>query len=164
MDAVTTYYLEMNCLDDLKEKPQPDGFIIREAVDAGFELNKSLYQTVGGPWRWVDKLEWSDAEWKEYVSNPCVRIWVAYVNDAVAGYYELIFEPSGDVEIVYFGLTPEFLGRHLGGYLLTSAVKTAWSEPSTRRVWVHTCTLDHPAALQNYMSRGFKVYKEETEQ
>ncbi len=66
-------------------------------------------------------------------------------------------------EIAYFGLLPEFIGRGLGGALLTSAIEEAWRmSPSITRVWVHTCTCDHPSALANYQARGMVIYKRET--
>jgi GNAT superfamily N-acetyltransferase len=119
------------------------------------------YQHVGEPWQWVDKLELSDNEWRAYVENPNLRTWVAYFKGSIAGYFELSKSENGDVEIAYFGLIPDFIGRGFGGYLLSKAIKIAWSLPGTKRVLVNTCTLDHPGALNNYEARGFKVYKQE---
>jgi GNAT superfamily N-acetyltransferase len=89
-----------------------------------------------------------------------VWLWVLTVGDIVAGYYELRREEDSSVEIVYFGLLPEFTGRGLGGYLLTDAVERAWAS-GARRVWLHTCSFDHPFAIQNYLDRGFTVFKTE---
>src|SRR5262249_18011951 len=103
-------------------------------------------------------------QWKEYAAAPELRTFAAYYGDTLAGYYELRCDTEGGVEIAYFGLLPEFIGRGLGGALLTSAVQQAWSRwgriaPS--RVWVHTCNRDHPQALANYQARGMLVYKVE---
>jgi GNAT superfamily N-acetyltransferase len=87
---------------------------------------------------------------------------VAYVKGTPAGYFELEKQSDGDVELAYFGLLPRFIGRGIGGILLTKAVKLAWETCGTTRVWVHTCTLDGPTALANYQARGFRTYNEET--
>ena len=99
-----------------------------------------------------------------FAENENLRTWVGYYKGSPAGYYELQQQDGGDVEIAYFGLAPRFIGKGFGGYLLSHAIKSAWNWEGTRRVWVHTCTLDHPTALQNYKARGLEVYKVETEQ
>jgi GNAT superfamily N-acetyltransferase len=113
---------------------------------------------VGEKWSWTDKLKLSDEEWRRYVESENLRTWVAYSRGEIAGYYELQRQEKGNVEIAYFGLTPKFIGKGYGGYLLTHAILSAWSWGETRRVWVHTCTSDHVAALQNYKARGLKIY------
>jgi GNAT superfamily N-acetyltransferase len=80
--------------------------------------------------------------------------------NAAAGYFELRQHQDRSVEIAYFGLLPAFIGRGWGKYLLTRAVESAW-QLGTDRVWLHTCTLDHPAALSNYLKRGFRPFREE---
>jgi GNAT superfamily N-acetyltransferase len=104
---------------------------------------------------------WTDAQWQAQVSQPNQRTWVAYQQGAVAGYYELLMSAAGDVEIQYFGLVAEFFGQGFGGALLTHALQSAWAWPGTQRVWVHTCTLDHPSALANYQARGLRLYQQE---
>ena len=83
------------------------------------------------------------------------------VAEAPAGYFELEREEDGSVQVAYFGLLPEFVGRGLGKYLLTRAVEEAF-DLGASRVWLHTCTLDHPGALPNYLARGFRKTREET--
>jgi GNAT superfamily N-acetyltransferase len=90
-----------------------------------------------------------------------VSLWLLTVSGAPAGYFELRRDNSGGIEIAYFGLLPEFTGRRLGGHLLTVAVETAWAA-GTNRIWLHTNTLDHPAALPNYLKRGFTAFDSET--
>jgi len=102
-------------------------------------------------------------QWKEFAENENLRTWVAYYKGSPAGYYELQQQDDGDVEIAYFGLAPKFIGKGFGGYLLSQAIESAWDWKGTKRVWVHTCTLDHPSALQNYKARGLEVYRVETE-
>ena len=130
-----------------------------------------MYIAVGETWKWIDKRPWTNERWNKYASAPNLRTFAAYYDNALAGYYELRRSdmPStsshrggsdGEVEIAYFGLLPDFIGRGLGGTLLRSAIKSAWTwEPKPSRVWVHTCNRDHPNALNNYQARGFKIYK-----
>ena len=161
MSEVVTYYLEMNTINELNPKTESSGLEVIEAEIKNFRLNRFLYQYVGEPWEWTDKLTQTDEKWKTYSESPMVSTYVAYYRGAIAGYYELQNTSSGDVEIMYFGLAEGFIGKGFGGYLLTCATKSAWSLPDAKRVWLHTCSLDHPSALQNYKARGFNVYKEE---
>ena len=163
MKEVTTYYLEMKSASSLNAIDASKGLQIHECEIKQFEFNKFLYQLVGKDWEWFDKLSWSDEQWKAYAENDNLRTWVAYYKGSPAGYYELQQQNGGDVEIAYFGLAPKFIGRGFGGYLLSQAIKFAWELKGTIRVWVHTCTLDHPSALQNYKARGMEVYRVETE-
>jgi GNAT superfamily N-acetyltransferase len=121
---------------------------------------RSLYQEVGGPYHWVDRLPWTDPEITAYLSDPAVALWVLTVDGEVGGYFELREAEKGDIEIAYFGLRPGFYGRGLGGYLLTTAVERAF-DTGAHRVWLHTSTLDHAAALPNYLKRGFAPYHRE---
>ena len=155
-----TYYLEMRSEDELKAKPSLEGINIVEAEIKNFRFNKFLYEAVGEKWGWTDKLNLPDSDWRAYAEDSSLRTWVAYVQGSVAGYYELHSQESGNIELAYFDLTPDFIGKRFGGYLLSHAIKSAWSYSSTERVWVHTCTLDHANALNNYTSRGFSVYDE----
>jgi GNAT superfamily N-acetyltransferase len=165
---VTTYF-EMRSPEQLRPKRANARLQIRQESERDWRFNRDLYFRVGEQWEWIDKRRWTDEQWKEYAGAPELRTFAAYYDDALAGYYELRCDPEGGVEIAYFGLLPEFIGRGLGGPLLTSAIKEAWSPESIRaitpkRVWVHTCNRDHPRALANYQARGMLIYKvEETE-
>jgi GNAT superfamily N-acetyltransferase len=106
-------------------------------------------------------LPWTYQQWLAYLDRPELQTWVGYVSGTPAGYFELEAQAEGNVEIAYFGLLPRFVGQGLGGALLTAAVEKAW-EMKAARVWLHTCTLDHPAALTNYQRRGFSLFREET--
>lgn len=162
MKEVSTYYLEMKAASSLRSKEDPVGLEIHECEIKQFQFNKFLYQFIGKTWEWTDNLSWSDEQWKAYAENDNLRTWVAYFKDSPAGYYELQQQDGGDVEIAYFGLATPFIGKGLGGYLLSEAVKAGWEWDGTRRIWVHTCSLDHPSALHNYKARGFEVYRVET--
>ena len=162
MAEVTIYYLEMSSLDELKGKELPGELNISEVLENQAETSRELYRRVGGKWLWTDKLSWSDQEWRDYTSSEDLRTWLVSCNSRIAGYFELLRQ-ADDVEIIYFGLTEEFLNRGWGGSLLTETIRTAWRWQGTRRVWVHTCTLDHPRALGNYLARGMSMYKKERE-
>ena len=149
---------------ELKPRPIPDPqFEVRETVVPQWKLNRFLYCLVREPWAWMDKREWTDEQWKSYAASEDLRTFVALFGGSIAGYYELHRDNTLSVEIAYFGLTADFLGRGLGGSMLTDAISRAWSWGASR-VWVHTCTRDHPAALENYLSRGMKVYDREVTQ
>jgi GNAT superfamily N-acetyltransferase len=162
--SIVTIYLEMRSPDQLRPKRCTDGrFQIREKIKRDWRFNRDLYLTVGQMWSWNDKRLWSDEQWKEYGLAPELRTFAAHYDGSLAGYYELRRDDEGGVEIAYFGLLPEFIGRGLGGALLTGAIEGAWrTTSSVSRVWVHTCTLDHPGALANYQARGMVIYKQET--
>lgn len=162
MPEVTITYLEMKSPGQLKAKPGALGLTVCECRVKQFQVNRFMYQLVGGPWQWTDKLTWPDAQWQAYAESDDLRTWIAYQQGSPAGYYELRQGADGDVEIAYFGLTPKFIGQGLGGELLTHALESAWAWEGTQRVWVHTCTLDHPSALPNYEARGLVPYRRET--
>ncbi|MDX1415122.1 MAG: GNAT family N-acetyltransferase [Candidatus Promineifilaceae bacterium] len=162
MTSVTTYYLEMRSPEALIGKADPGDLKIVESEVKQYQFNRFLYQLVGESWQWTDKLSWSTEEWIAYAENDNLRTWVAYHRGTPAGYYELQRQEKGDVEIAYFGLAPQFIGRGLGGFLLSEAIRSAWALDGTERVWVHTCTLDHPRALQNYQARGMEIFRLET--
>jgi GNAT superfamily N-acetyltransferase len=139
--------------------PLPEPRIDRiEACPVSFF--RYLYQEVGREFHWTDRLGWSDETIRRYLATPGVSIWLLSWHGAPAGYFELRRHDDGSVEIAYFGLLPDFIGRGWGKHLLTCAVEAAW-ETGTHRVWLHTCTLDHPAALPNYLKRGFRPVREE---
>jgi GNAT superfamily N-acetyltransferase len=163
LPEVTTYYLQMTSPDELAEKTESHGLVVTEAEINEYRFNRYLYQLVGEQWQWTDKLSLPEEVWKAYVESPNLRTWVGYYQGSIAGYYELESKADGEVELAYFGLAPDFIGKGFGGYFLSQAIKSAWSISGAQRVTVHTCTLDHPRALKNYQARGFVVYKEETE-
>jgi ribosomal protein S18 acetylase RimI-like enzyme len=156
-------YLEINSLADLKDlKNYPNGYLIESLHPADFQLNKFFYKNVGKKHHWVDRLIWSEKEWINYTSDQKVKTYVLKKNKDLAGYFELILhQDKNEVEIAYLGLLEEYQNKKLGSYLLCSAIKKSFFE-KPRRVWVHTCSLDHKNALNNYLSRGMKIFKKET--
>ncbi len=158
---VTRTYLELRSPDQLQgvatPDPAPD---IARLEPCPPDLFRHLYAEVGRAFRWTDRLSWTGEQIERHLGDPAVSIWLMSWKDAPAGYFELRDHDDGSVEIAYFGLLPDFIGRGWGKYLLTRAALAAWSA-SPKRVWLHTCTLDHPAALPNYLKRGFRPVRTE---
>ena len=168
-ESLITTYLEMRSPEQLRPKRANARFEVRELKPRDWRFNRDLYLRVGEQWDWSDKRPWTDKQWKEYATAPELRTFAAYYDGALAGYYELRHSSERDagscgVEIAYFGLLPEFIGRGFGGALLTNAIEQAWADRggiAPKRVWVHTCNRDHPQALSNYQARGLIVYRVE---
>jgi GNAT superfamily N-acetyltransferase len=160
VDVLKTY-LQLESRADFKPVANPDPRARVEQVHgAPASFFRYLYVEVGRAWHWVDRLPWTDDELRARLAQPGVTLHLLSVAGAPAGYFELEKHEDGSVEVAYFGLLPEFLGRRLGAYLLSEAVSAAWALAPTR-VWLHTCTLDAKAALPNYLARGFRPFKEE---
>jgi ribosomal protein S18 acetylase RimI-like enzyme len=158
---VTRTYLEMLSPMDLRPVPTPEPEPPVERIEeCPVSFFRYLYREVGREFHWTDRLGWSDETIRRYLSTPGVSIWLMSWRAAPAGYFELRQHDDQSVEIAYFGLLPDFIGRGWGKHLLTRAVQAAWKS-ETHRVWLHTCTLDHPAALPNYLKRGFRAVREE---
>ena len=126
-----------------------------------FQLNKFFYEQIGKNHQWNDRLVWNDKKWVDYVSNPNVFTFVLKDNEDITDFFELIYhKDKSEIEIAYLGLLKDYMDKKLGGYMLTEAIKLSFSY-KVKRVWVHTCSLDHPNAIENYKSRGMKVFKTE---
>ena len=156
-------YLEINSLNDLKKsKFSPDDYLIDLNDPVDFQINKFFYKNIGKNHHWVDRLVWSDKQWQTYTSDQKVKTYVLKKKEDLAGYFELIYHfEKKEVEIAYFGLLEEYHNKKLGSYLLSSAIEKSFLE-QPKRVWVHTCSLDHKNALSNYIARGMRIFKKET--
>ncbi|HEX3732570.1 MAG TPA: GNAT family N-acetyltransferase [Mycobacteriales bacterium] len=163
--AETVTYLEMNSPDQLRPgrgAPAPVGLERHDVTS--LPLISSAYAHVGKPYHWTGRLAWSREKWEEWLSRPGLRLWLPRVAGEVAGTIELEVQPDGDVEIVVFGLVPEFVGKGFGGHILTLGARLAWETEQcdggqTRRVWLHTSSFDNRHAKQNYLARGFRVFQ-----
>ena len=161
MIEVTRTYLEMRLPSDLLPARSSDPLIkIESQRDCSVELFRFLYVAVGTNYHWVDRLPWANEQITTYLQQPEVSLWLLTYDGETAGYFELKKCEDGSTEIAYFGLMPQFIGRGLGKHLLTCATEQAWAD-GANRVWLHTCTLDDPAALPNYLKRGFRAFKTE---
>ena len=161
-EEVKRSYLEINSLTDLQESEQPsEDYIVDLIEPTDFQLNKFFYKNIGKKHKWVDRLIWSEEQWIKYVSSKNVKTFVLKNNKDLVGFFELIihFEKK-EVEIAYFGILEEYQNKKLGSFLLSDAIKKSFKE-NVKRVWLHTCSLDHKNALYNYLARGMKIFKSE---
>jgi len=163
METIIRNYLEIKSLNQLSEiKKSDDNYLLNQIIPNDFQLNKFFYKQIGKNYQWVDRLIWTDKNWIEYVSSPNLFTFVLKNNDDIAGFFELMYHKDKlETEIAYFGLLKEYIGKKLGGYMLSEAIKKSFSY-NVKRVWAHTCSLDHKNALKNYLSRGMKIYNTET--
>lgn len=153
---MSTTFLEMRSPDAHRRREWTRGDVtVTEERD--WRLNRDLYDLVGRDWQWTARRPWTGEQWRGWAEDPAVRTWVARRGGDLAGYFELRRAEDG-IEIAYFGLAPGHTGKGLGGALLSRAIDEAWAW-GAKRVWVHTCTLDHPAALPNYLARGMETFR-----
>ena len=168
----TIWYLELTERGDAPAvaPPNPDVEIVRAEL-ASPAFGRFLYTAVGGDHFWVDRLPWTWGEWEEWLGQPGLENWVAWLRGNPVGYTELHADAGGDgdVEISSFGIMPAFRGVGLGRHLLSVTLQKAWTIaerwpglPPARRLWLHTCSFDSPAAMRTYRSQGLRVYDEET--
>ncbi len=161
MIPVQRNFLELKDLKNLKTNSINEKKYLVKKIKPDFQLNKFFYKQVGKKHRWIDRLSWSDGKWMNYISNKNLETYIISESDELAGFFELLYNPElKETEISYFGLLEEYIGKGIGGYALSVAIKKSF-EKNIRRVWLHTCTLDHPNALKNYIARGMTVFKKE---
>ncbi|MGQ0641917.1 MAG: GNAT family N-acetyltransferase [Gemmatimonadaceae bacterium] len=157
---VTRTYLELRERPAPQASPWPPGITLHREAHCSVALARGLYAAVGRPYHWYDRDAWPDQRLAGHLALPNVEVWVLRDAHRPVGYFELAREESASVEVVYFGLIPGAQGRGLGKRLLEAAIAAGFSSNATR-VWLHTCTLDHPAALPNYQARGFAPFRTE---
>ena len=163
IQEVQRNYLEINSIQDLNEVIKPNGdYSLNLLEPINFQLNKFFYKNIGKKHKWIDRLAWTENQWIDYVSNKNVKTYIFKLRTDLAGFFELIYHrEKKEVEIAYFGLLEEFQNKKLGSYLLSEAIQKSFKD-NVNRVWVHTCSLDHKNALNNYIARGMKIFKTET--
>jgi GNAT superfamily N-acetyltransferase len=158
---VTRTHLELRTLADLRPARAPRyGVTLHRRSPIGAAEYRNLYALVGSRWLWRDRLVWTDEELDAYLAARNVHVWTMHVDGEVGGYFELQHHPNGNVEVMYFGLAQPYIGRGLGGWMLTRAVEESFALGGAR-VILNTCTLDAPQALPNYLARGFTITREE---
>jgi ribosomal protein S18 acetylase RimI-like enzyme len=161
-NLIERYYLKICSKKSLvKSKSKEKNLEITLEKKPTVDFCKFLYKEVGRDFFWRDRLKWSDQVWFNYISNDFFKLYTLKQNNELAGYYELLYDPKvPSMEIPYFGIFKEFYGKGIGGHLLTDAILTSFNQ-KIDKVWVHTCTLDHPNALKNYLARGMTIFKTE---
>ena len=161
MIPVERNFLELRDIKKLKFNSSKENKLLIKKIKPDFQLNKFFYKHVGKKHRWIDRLSWTDEKWINFISNKNLETYVISESDDLIGFFELLYNPNlNETEISYFGLLEEYIGKGIGGYALSEAIKKSF-EKNIKRVWLHTCTLDHPNALKNYIARGMKVFKKE---
>lgn len=161
---VTTWYLAYQ--GGPQSLPQwPEHVMLMEAEIPSPELSQFLFTAVGTPWHWFSRLSWDYQQWLDFLTQQQLRTFVLYVKGTPAGYIELWCHPEDDhsVELKFFGLMPSFAGQGLGKLLAQAAIALAQQWQPTKKVWVHTCSADHPAALATYQKAGFVIEFSEME-
>ena len=156
-------YLEINSIEDLNDVNDPtEEYSLNLLEPQNFQLNKFFYKNIGKKHKWIDRLVWTENQWMDYVSSEKVKTYVLKYKGDLVGFFELIFHSEeNEVEIAYFGILEEYQNKKLGSYLLSQAIQKSFKR-DINRVWVHTCSLDHKNALNNYIARGMKIFKTET--
>ena len=155
-------YLEINFLEDLKKTSNfSEKYSVSLVNPVDFQLNKFFYKNIGNKHKWVDRLVWTEEQWMNYASSKNVKTFILKCKDDLVGFFELIHhQEKKEVEIAYLGILEEYHNKKLGSYLLSEAIKESFKNKIIR-TWVHTCTLDHKNALNNYITRGMKIFKTE---
>ena len=161
MIPVQRNFLELKDLKNLKTNSTNQNKYLVKKIKPDFQLNKFFYKQVGKKHRWIDRLSWSDEKWINYISNKNLETYIICESEKLVGFFELLNNPElQETEISYFGLLEEYIGKGIGGYALSVAIRKSF-EKNIKRVWLHTCTLDHPNALKNYIARGMTIFKKE---
>ena len=162
MLKVQRFFLELK----KSQKPKkpftiPINVKISLETEKNININKFFYRQVGKNHFWRDRLLWSDNEWKKYINNMNLETGIMKINENMVGFYEQEFhEDKNEMELIQMGILKEYQGKKLGSYLLKHIIQNAFNR-DVKRLWVHTCSLDHKYALNNYLSKGLKIFKEE---
>ena len=156
-------YLEINSIDEINLSKKPKSNCkVEKKNPPDFQINKFFYKQIGKSYRWIDRLVWEDAKWMSYTNNPNLETYILRENEDLIGFFELLFHPEASkCEVAYFGILDQYIGMNYGKYLLTEALSLGFRK-NTKKVWLHTCSLDHKHALKNYLGRGMKIFKSET--
>lgn len=164
---VVRTYLGLPSLAELRPASPPELPVRLERLDpCPVDHWRALYAQIGAPWHWHDRDAWEDARVQQHLARPEVQVYRLVADGeshgpTIVGFLELERHQDGATEIVYLGIDRTVFGRGIGGWLLTEAVRLAFAD-GANRVWLHTCTLDGPAALPNYQHRGFQIERTET--
>jgi GNAT superfamily N-acetyltransferase len=156
--AAIVTYLEMRVPPPPKTAPAPVEFSIRQVTKPDLQWYRSLYREIGEPWLWFSRLRMSDEELRTIVHDPGVDVFALSHMGSDSGLLEFDRRQMPDIEVAFFGVVPSLVGKAAGPALLEHCLPLAWRH-QPQRVWLHTCTLDHPNALSFYRKAGFVPYK-----
>jgi len=154
-------YLEMTAPPATRPLPAPRaGLEVHRAVRPTLSFYRYLYDAIGADWTWYERKKLDDAQLAAILHDPRVEVNVLWAQGVPAGLAELDGRDRAAIELAYFGILPEFIGQGLGRWLVDWAIHHAW-RARPRRLWVHTCDLDHPRALPLYQKAGFRLYDQQ---
>ncbi len=159
--AAIVTHLEMTERPTLPRDP-PRAWTLRRVETPGLDWFRDLYRRVGEEWLWFSRVRMADAELAAIVQSPSVEVYTLVHDGCEEGLLELDFRNGGQCEITFFGITAKLIGSGAGHWLMNRALELAWSRP-VHRVWVHTCTFDHSAALAFYQRLGFRPFRRQIE-
>jgi len=162
MPKVQRFFLELKKVKKSKESIiLPKNVKICLETEKDININKFFYRQVGKNHFWRDRLLWSDEEWKKYINKKNLETGIMKINENMVGFYEQEFhEDKNEMELIQMGILKEHQGKKLGSYLLKHIIQGTHNR-DIERLWVHTCSLDHKYALNNYLSKGLKIFKKE---
>ena len=160
--AAVVTYLECRAAPAAAPPELPAGWRLGGLPEPALDAYRRLFRRVGEPWLWYSRLRLDDAALRRILDDPAVELRVLTVDGRAEGLFELDRRAPPDVEIAFFGVTAPLIGRGAGRFLMAHALAAAWTG-GTERVWVHTCTLDHPRALGFYCKMGFRPYAQAVE-
>ena len=162
MPKVQRFFLELKKSNKTNQQViLPTNVKIYPESKKDININKFFYRQVGKDHFWRDRLLWSDNEWRRYINNKNIQTGIMKINENFVGFYEQEFhENENEIELIQMGILQEYQGMKLGSFLLKFIIQNSFSR-DVERLWVHTCSLDHKYALNNYLSKGLKIFREE---
>jgi GNAT superfamily N-acetyltransferase len=162
MPKVQRFFLELKKTKKVNQQTvYPKNVKILLDTKKDININKFFYRQIGKDHFWRDRLLWSDKEWQKYINNKNLETGIMKINNELVGFYEQEFhENRNEMELIQMGILKEYQGKKLGSFLLKYIIQNVHSR-NIERLWVHTCSLDHKYALNNYLSKGLKIFKEE---
>ncbi len=158
--AVKTFYLEMDKKPEGKSYDLPDNCRIDEIDNLSCANYREIFASVGSEWGWASRLILNDSELSNIINSENTKIYFLYFKNEFAGFAELNMQDKNNIELIFFGLLPSFIGKGLGGYFLSYIIEKGWSF-NPDKLWLHTCEFDHPQAIKVYQRSGFVLCKEE---
>lgn len=158
--AAKVWYLEL--MNPKATLPSDKDLRIEKQENIDLHDYREKYKLIGGPWNWANRLILPEAELEAILKDPANRIYYLYYKGRFSGYFELDTHDSNNIEVVYFGLAPGFIGKGFGKKMMQALIALA-GEQKAKRLWLHTCEFDSPRALEFYQKSGFKIYKETIE-
>ena len=162
MAKVQRFFLEIKKNEQTKQSLIfPSKVEIHLEKEKDININKFFYRQIGKDHFWRDRLLWSDKEWSKYINNKNLETGIMKINEYSIGFYEQEFHVAkNEIELIQMGILKEYQGKKFGSFLLQYMIYKAFTR-NVERIWVHTCSLDHKYALDNYLSKGFKIFKKE---